>query len=91
MDTYGKVLLAIYSLAFIGAIAGFLSYARKVPKTALLAAVGIYGAGVVVSIIADTSRELHGLGGLLKLSGFAGGIIALVSYNKKRRDPWNEA
>lgn len=86
MDTVGKIYIAITIAAFIGALVGFYFLARKGPRGAvLIVAVALYCGGM--SIPDSNVREVHLLEGILRLTGFVGGILGIIDLLRKRRSP----
>ena len=86
MDTTGKIYIAVVVATMIGAVVGFYFLSKKGPRgSVLIAAVVLFFCGM--SIPNNTSRELHLLEGILRLTGFVGGILGIVDLLRKKPSP----
>ncbi|MGD0897263.1 MAG: hypothetical protein ABR915_05460 [Thermoguttaceae bacterium] len=83
MDTFGKIGLGIAAVAVVAALVGFYVLSRKGPRGAVLAAAGVlYFLGLQIQ--PGTSRELYLAVGVLRMTGFIGGILGIIDLMRKR-------
>jgi hypothetical protein len=81
IDTTGKIFLGIAIVSIVCAVISFYFLSKKGPRGAVLGvAAVIYFVGI--SIPTGNIRELHLIAGVLKLTGFIGGILGLVDLFK---------
>ncbi len=86
MDTFGTVFVVVAIVVVILAAIGFWYLSRYAPRGAVLVvALAMYAAGVV--LVAGESRVMHGISGLLKLTGILGIILGILDLFQKRGSP----
>jgi uncharacterized membrane protein YfcA len=86
MDATGKLFIGIAIVAVLGAVVGFYILSKLAPRGAvLIAAAVLYFLGM--SIPDNNSRELQLAEGILRLSGFLGGIMGIIDLIRKRPPP----
>lgn len=87
-EEYGSVLLVFAIVILVGGVVAFWLIAKRTPKGTVLAiAAAMYVASWVLSDI--RVREVLMLVGLLRMLGFAGGILGIIDLLRKRK-PRNE-
>ena len=86
MDTTGQILLGIAIITILCALIGFFLLSKYGPRGAVLCtAAVIYLLGSLLP--AGNIREFHLIVGVLKFTGFIGGILGFVDlFKSKRRD-----
>ncbi len=83
MDTTGIIFVGITIAAIIVAIVGFYVLARLGPRGAvLLVAALLFLCGMLIPD--NNSRELNLLEGILRLTGFIGGILGIIDLARKK-------
>ena len=85
MDPFGQVFLVVSIVAVVAALVGFWFLSRRGPHGSVLA---VAAALYIASYAFDPgrSRELVGLAGILRITGFVGGILGVIDLVRRPRD-----
>ena len=83
MDTYGKIALVVFLMAFFAVAYGYRYMANRLPKWAVLATATIIFA-LSFTIEVGHSREMAGVSALLRITSLFGITYGISVIRKKR-------